>query len=62
MGGEESLLGIGRTLNTNMDIVLLRLLNLAGVFIRFRERVERLEILDGHTRAVWARRRWGLLL
>ena len=35
-----------RTLDTNMDVVLLTLLDLAGIFIRFRERVERLEILD----------------
>ena len=40
-----------RTLDTNMDVVLLTLLDLAGIFIRFRERVESLEILDGHTRA-----------
>ena len=37
-------------LDPNVDVVLLRLLDLAGVFIRFRERVEGLEILDvcGH--------------
>ena len=35
-----------RTLDTNMDVVLLTLLDLAGIFIRFRERVESLEILD----------------
>lgn len=29
-----------------MDVVLLTLLDLAGIFIRFRERVESLEILD----------------
>lgn len=32
-GGEE------RTLDTNMNVVLLSLLDLAGIFIRFRERV-----------------------
>lgn len=31
--------GEGRTLDTNMNVVLLSLLDLAGVFIRFRERV-----------------------
>jgi hypothetical protein len=30
---------VRRTLDTNMDIVLLRLCCLAGIFIRFRERV-----------------------
>jgi hypothetical protein len=40
-----------RTLNTNVYVVLLTLLDLAGIFIRFRERVESLEVLDGHTRA-----------
>jgi hypothetical protein len=43
--------GTIRTLNTNVYVVLLRLLYLAGIFIRFRERVKSLEILDGHTRA-----------
>lgn len=42
-----------RTLDTNMNVVLLRLLDLAGIFIRFRERVKSLEVLDGHTRAGW---------
>jgi hypothetical protein len=32
-GGER------RTLDTNMNVVLLSLLDLAGIFIRFRERV-----------------------
>jgi hypothetical protein len=40
------------TLDTNVYVVLLALLDLAGIFIRFRERVESLEVLDGHTRAV----------
>lgn len=40
-----------RTLDTNVNVVLLTLLDLAGIFIRFRERVESLEVLDGHTRA-----------
>ena len=31
--------GEGRTLDTNMNVVLLSLLDLAGIFIRFRERV-----------------------
>ena len=31
--------GEGRTLHTNMNVVLLSLLDLAGIFIRFRERV-----------------------
>jgi len=44
-------------LDPNVDVVLLRLLDLAGVFIRFRERVEGLEILDGHTRAGEGRKR-----
>jgi hypothetical protein len=41
-----SVAGQARTLNTNMDVVLLTLLDLAGIFIRFRERVESFEILD----------------
>jgi hypothetical protein len=40
------------TLDTNVNVVLLTLLDLAGIFIRFRERVESFEILDWHTRAV----------
>ena len=43
---QTSMLRARRTLNTNVDVVLLTLLDLAGIFIRFRERVERLEILD----------------
>jgi hypothetical protein len=35
----------GRTLDTNMDIVLLTLLDLAGVFIRFREGIDGFEVL-----------------
>jgi hypothetical protein len=35
-----------RTLDTNVNVVLLTLLDLAGIFIRFRERVESFEILD----------------
>lgn len=31
--------GEGPTLDTNMNVVLLSLLDLAGIFIRFRERV-----------------------
>jgi hypothetical protein len=34
------------TLDTNVNVVLLTLLDLAGIFIRFRERVESFEILD----------------
>lgn len=44
-----------------MNVVLLRLLDLAVVFIRFRERVEGLEILDGHTRTVVRALEVGLL-
>jgi hypothetical protein len=33
-------------LDTNVNVVLLTLLDLAGIFIRFRERVESFEVLD----------------
>jgi hypothetical protein len=32
-------------LDTNMNVVLLTLFDLAGIFIRFRERVESFEVL-----------------
>lgn len=35
-----------RTLDTNVYVVLLTLLYLAGIFIRFRERVVGFEVLD----------------
>lgn len=49
-------------LDPNVDVVLLRLLDLAGIFIRFRERVEGLEVLDGHTRAGWVRGERGVMV
>jgi hypothetical protein len=53
--------GEGRTLDTNMNVVLLSLLDLAGIFIRFRERVEGLKVLDGHTTVGERACRWGVV-
>jgi hypothetical protein len=44
-GGVGSLLRTGRTLDTDMDIILLILLGLAAVFIRFREGIDGFEVL-----------------
>jgi hypothetical protein len=49
-------LSAGRTLDTNMDVVLLTLLDLAGVFIRFREGIDGFEVLlalGGDTGLSW---------
>ena len=48
-------------LDTNMNVVLLSLFDLAGIFIRFRERVEGLKVLDGHTTVGGRVCRWGVV-
>ena len=43
-----------RTLDTNMNVVLLSLLDLAGIFIRFRERVCKPGVSEGIAHALRA--------